>query len=177
MYADTTFKSEYAKTAQYNQAEYEPVQNVFPKYLHYDYVIDPLRRMPPANAMPPRRNGRQQRPPTVISTRYQAGSPSARQPPTTGFNTPPHRYGSLHPNPWLNARKPWNEKGSTATLATTTTDKDEIKMIVEESIKELMEQREKGMKNGEDGDQACPGGIKAGSGCNPRQNPIPEGGE
>jgi hypothetical protein len=79
----------------------------------------------------------------VISTRYQVGSPNARQPPTTGFNTPPHGNGSPRPNPWLNARKPWNEEVSTATLATTTTDKDEIKMIVEESIKELMEQREK----------------------------------
>jgi hypothetical protein len=51
-YADTTFKAEYAETARYNQVEYEPVQNVFPKYLHYDYVIDPSRRMPPANMMP-----------------------------------------------------------------------------------------------------------------------------
>jgi len=142
-YADTTFKAEYNETARYNQAAYEPVQNVFPKYLHYDYVIDPSRRMPPANAMPPRRNGRKQRPPSVISTRHQAGSPIARQPPTPGFNTPPHGNGPPRPNPWFNARKPWNEEGSAATLATTTTDKDEIKMIVEESIKDLMEQREK----------------------------------
>jgi hypothetical protein len=96
--------------------------------------------------MPPSRNGRQQRPPNVISTRFQAGSPNARQPPPTGFNTLPHGNGSPRPNPWFIARKPWNEEGSTATLATTTTDKDEIKMIVEESIKELMEQREKEWK-------------------------------
>jgi hypothetical protein len=79
----------------------------------------------------------------VISTRYQAGSPNAHPPPTTGFNTPPHGYGTLRPNPWFNAKKPWNDEASTATLATTTTDKDELKLMVEESIKELMEQREK----------------------------------
>jgi hypothetical protein len=157
--------------------EYEPVQNVFPKYLHYDYVIDPSRRMPPANVMPPRRNGRKQRPPSLISTRYQAGSPNARQPPTTGFNTPPHGNGTPRPNPWLNARKPWNEEGSTATLATMTTDKDKIKAIVEESIKELMEQSEKEWKTKKNGDQEGPGGIKAGSGNNPSRNSIPEGGE
>jgi hypothetical protein len=106
----------------------------------------------------------------MISTRYQGGSPNARQPPTTGFNTPLHGYGSPQPKPWFNAKKPWNDEASTTTLATTTTYGWAINQGSDGTVW-------KEMVNGKAGNQKDPGGIKEGSGGNPSGNPILEGSE
>ena len=158
-YADTTFKSMYAETARINRQDVDPATNVFPRFLHYEYSLDAKLRTAPSNLLP-RRATRQQGSPTkgipkgqgYVSPKGQGyGSPKGQG---KGYNQQaspmPTAYGiespGGRPNPWHNAKKPWNNEastGTTATAATLTMDIDEIKRLIEESVQEQLSKRDK----------------------------------
>jgi hypothetical protein len=147
-YVDTTFKSMYAEIARVNRKDVEPVQNIFPRYLHYDYSYDAKLRSAPAGLLPRRTR---QPGPALKGTPKGQGNGNNQQPlqmpAAHGYGTPADTYGrgtqGGKPNPWYSAKKPWNDDASVGTSATMAIDTDEIKRIIEESIKEQMEKRDK----------------------------------
>lgn len=139
-YEDTTFKTLYAETARTNHMDYEPVQNVYPRFLHYEYAVDVNFRRAPANLLP-RRNARQPRTPAK-ATPNGPGYGNNRQAPQTptapGYGTP-----NGQPNAWNQPKKPWNDDASVGTSAPMAIDTDEIKRLIEETIQERLEKRDK----------------------------------
>jgi hypothetical protein len=151
-YADTTFKALYAETARVNRKDVEPVQNVFPRFLHYDYTLDPTCCFPPADVMPRRKTRHRKWPVEIKSNGQRYGSNVPQTPPTPGYGTPGGR-----PTPWIHVRIPRNDDASVASAATTAPDMDacvataatsaldmgEVKRLIDESIQRHLGERDK----------------------------------